>query len=94
MNDVYRNTGLEMLEGNPLAQGALNIAYGVADTIPALMMSSAGAPSLGLAYMSLMEGEEAYADAASRGATNDEAVCPAWEWAATRRQPGTGAVKS
>lgn len=63
-----------MLEGNPLAQGALNIAYGVADTIPALMMSSAGAPSLGLAYMSLMEGEEAYADAASRGATNDEAV--------------------
>ena len=74
VNDVYRNTGLEMLEGNPLAQGALNIAYGVADTIPALMMSSAGAPSLGLAYMSLMEGEEAYADAASRGATNDEAV--------------------
>ena len=70
--ETARQASLEQTN-NPVLQTLGQAGYAIADMAPALV-ANAYLPGAGTAYMGLMGGASGYADAASRGLTNQQAM--------------------
>lgn len=70
--ETARQASLEQTN-NPVLQTLGQAGYAIADMAPALV-ANAYLPGAGTAYMGLMGGASGYADAASRGLTNQQAL--------------------
>ena len=70
--ETARQASLEQTN-NPVLQTLGQAGYAIADMAPALV-ANAYLPGAGTAYMGLMGGTSGYADAASRGLTNQQAL--------------------
>ena len=70
--ETARQASLEQMN-NPVVQTLGQAGYAIADMAPALV-ANAYLPGAGTAYMGLMGGASGYADAASRGLTNQQAM--------------------
>lgn len=70
--EIARQASLEQTN-NPVLQTLGKAGYAIADMAPALA-ANAYLPGAGTAYMGLMGGASGYADAASRGLTNQQAL--------------------
>lgn len=70
--ETARQASLEQMN-NPVLQTLGKAGYAIADMAPALA-ANAYLPGAGTAYMGLMGGASGYADAASRGLTNQQAL--------------------
>ena len=70
--EIARQASLEQTN-NPVLQTLGQAGYAIADMAPALV-ANAYLPGAGTAYMGLMGGASGYADAASRGLTNQQAL--------------------
>lgn len=70
--ETARQASLEQMN-NPVLQTLGQAGYAIADMAPALA-ANAYLPGAGTAYMGLMGGASGYADAASRGLTNQQAL--------------------
>lgn len=70
--ETARQASLEQTN-NPVLQTLGQAGYAIADMAPALV-ANAYIPGAGTAYMGLMGGASGYADAASRGLTNQQAM--------------------
>ena len=70
--ETARQASLEQMN-NPVVQTLGQAGYAIADMAPALV-ANAYLPGAGTAYMGLMGGASGYADAASRGLTNQQAL--------------------
>ena len=70
--ETARQASLEQMN-NPVLQTLGQAGYAIADMAPALVANSY-LPGAGTAYMGLMGGASGYADAASRGLTNQQAM--------------------
>ena len=72
VEETARQASLEQTN-NPVLQTLGQAGYAIADMAPALV-ANAYLPGAGTAYMGLMGGASGYADAASRGLTNQQAM--------------------
>lgn len=70
---AMREAGLENID-NDVLRALAEAGYSIADMVPSLALSAAGAPGVGLAYMGALSGTGNYTDAASRGATQGQAL--------------------
>lgn len=70
---AMREAGLENID-NDVLRALAEAGYSIADMVPSLALSAAGAPGVGLAYMGALSGTGNYTDATSRGATQGQAL--------------------
>ena len=68
-----RQPGLDSIE-NPGAKKAANYMYNVVDMAPGAVLDALGTPGLGMAYRSMVRGTDGYVEAASQGATTEQAL--------------------
>lgn len=68
-----RQPGLDSIE-NPGAKKAANYMYNVVDMAPGAVLDALGTPVLGMAYRSMVRGTDGYVEAASQGATTEQAL--------------------